>query len=354
MYFYLFNHCKIVKGAMQSALYDLDRYKYYIVPHSFADFIEEYNGFNIDKLYEIFEEEEHETLSEYIQFLKEKQLAIFCQNPNDTFLINYKFENYNPSHIYNALIEYHHSFDLKHLSYLLDKEGCRHVFFYSFESISIKNIIKLLSSFNNSGIVSIQILMKYTSLSLIFLYKHLVSKYARLLKLILHHAPFDKGYLKYGQFEYHIGCLKKAIADMYSLYEISPYNFNVNSQLYAESQHCNTFFYKKLIIDSSGNIKSNLFSSKFYGNIFQLNSLENLLSNSELKKYWYVRKDDILMCKDCEHRYMCVDSRYPIEIGNNQWKFNTECNYNPYIAKWKGEEGYITVEEWLCKTNNFL
>jgi hypothetical protein len=48
---------------------------------------------------------------------------------------------------------------------------------------------------------------------------------------------------------------------------------------------------------------------------------------------------------------MCVDSRSPIKIDDNQWKFNTECHYNPYIAKWKDEEDYITVEEWLHKTN---
>ena len=50
----------------------------------------------------------------------------------------------------------------------------------------------------------------------------------------------------------------------------------------------------------------------------------------------------------CEHRHMCVDSRTPLK-GKCFYFFKHECKYNPYIAKWQGEEGYITVEEWREK-----
>ncbi len=44
---------------------------------------------------------------------------------------------------------------------------------------------------------------------------------------------------------------------------------------------------------------------------------------------------------DCEYRYMCMDGRpTPSSI---------ECPYNPYIAKWKGQEGWISVEQWRKK-----
>lgn len=337
MYFYIFTHCKIVKGAMQSMLYDLDRNKYYIVPHSFSDFVGQYNGFSIEKLYEIFDQEEHETLSEYIQFLREKQLAFFCPYPNDSFLTDVQFEYRSPYRIHNALIGYDPSFDFKHLVSLLDKEGCRHVFIYSFKSISVNDLIGILSSFDNSGIISVQILMKYTLSPLIFIYKYLVKKYARFLKLVLHHAPYNKGFLKYGQFEYHIGYLKKKINGIHSLYDLYPYNFDVNIQLFTEAQYYNTFFNKKLIIDSSGNIKPDLFSSEIYANIFSLDSLKNVLSDNSLKKYWHVRKDDILICKDCEYRYMCVDCRTPT-FKDGKWHLPS-CSYDPYTAKFEDKAG---------------
>jgi hypothetical protein len=51
------------------------------------------------------------------------------------------------------------------------------------------------------------------------------------------------------------------------------------------------------------------------------------------------------VCKDCEFRHMCVDNRLPHQRAENEWYHQTECNYNPYIAKWQGEEGYRTLAE---------
>jgi hypothetical protein len=42
---------------------------------------------------------------------------------------------------------------------------------------------------------------------------------------------------------------------------------------------------------------------------------------------------------------MCVDNRVPIKRKKDEWYHKTECNYNPYIAKWQEEEGYKTLEE---------
>ena len=42
---------------------------------------------------------------------------------------------------------------------------------------------------------------------------------------------------------------------------------------------------------------------------------------------------------------MCVDNRLPHKRKENEWYHKTECNYNPYIAKWEEEEGYKTLKE---------
>ena len=42
---------------------------------------------------------------------------------------------------------------------------------------------------------------------------------------------------------------------------------------------------------------------------------------------------------------MCVDNRLPYKRKENEWFHKIECKYNPYIAKWEGEEGYQTLEE---------
>jgi hypothetical protein len=35
----------------------------------------------------------------------------------------------------------------------------------------------------------------------------------------------------------------------------------------------------------------------------------------------------------------------PIKRSKNNWYQELECNYNPYISKWKGEAGYRTLAE---------
>lgn len=48
---------------------------------------------------------------------------------------------------------------------------------------------------------------------------------------------------------------------------------------------------------------------------------------------------------------MCVDNRVPVKRKENEWYMETECNYNPYIAKWKGEKGYMTLLECDIQSN---
>ena len=57
--------------------------------------------------------------------------------------------------------------------------------------------------------------------------------------------------------------------------------------------------------------------------------------------------DKIIVCKDCEFRYICTDCRIFIKDNNNIYSQPLHCNYNPYIAKWEGESEYIPVEQSL-------
>ena len=37
--------------------------------------------------------------------------------------------------------------------------------------------------------------------------------------------------------------------------------------------------------------------------------------------------------------------RVPYQRPDREWYHKIECNYNPYIAKWKGEDGYRTLSD---------
>jgi len=136
-------------------------------------------------------------------------------------------------------------------------------------------------------------------------------------------------------------------------------DFFCNLKLYSESLNHNSYFNKKIFIDESGNIKNSLSSSDIYGNINDMidtNHFINVINNDSFQKYWNITKNKCDICKDCEFRHMCIDRRIPIQRNSNEWFYSTECNYNPYISLWKGENGYKNVEECgvISNKNNFI
>ena len=124
--------------------------------------------------------------------------------------------------------------------------------------------------------------------------------------------------------------------------------FTSNRILFSESQAHHTYFNRKLYIGPNGEIKNAPECPETFGYIQDLESPEELkaiVQTPEFQKYWFVHKEITDVCKDCEFRHMCVDNRLPFQRAENEWYHQTECNYNPYIAKWQGEEGYRTLAE---------
>jgi SPASM domain peptide maturase of grasp-with-spasm system len=130
-------------------------------------------------------------------------------------------------------------------------------------------------------------------------------------------------------------------------------HFNVSVQLYTEAQNHNSYFNRKIAIDTNGNIKNCSASENIHGNV-KTDKIDSIIESSAFQKLWFVKKDEIEICKDCEFRYMCIDSRIPIKNQEGVWYHEKECNYNPYIAKWKSELGYITIKEFKQTEINIL
>ena len=84
--------------------------------------------------------------------------------------------------------------------------------------------------------------------------------------------------------------------------------------------------------------------TKNYGNIKDT-TLEEAINKPGFKDLWFINKDKIDVCKDCEFRYMCTDCRAFIKDPENIYSQPAKCTYNPYICLWEGQEGYVPVEE---------
>ncbi len=161
----------------------------------------------------------------------------------------------------------------------------------------------------------------------------------RLQKIIIFNSPFIQN-IENSFFFYNFNrkrTLKKYKTEFYP-----------DLTLIYESYDFHTYFNQKLYIGPSGEIKNAPESDEIFGNIKDIENPEDLkqiISTPEFQKYWSVHKDIQDVCKDCEFRYMCVDNKIPYQRTENEWYHKTECNYNPYIAKWEGEDGYKTLAE---------
>ena len=114
----------------------------------------------------------------------------------------------------------------------------------------------------------------------------------------------------------------------------------------------------KVTITDKGDVLPCIFSRNLaVGNIVQ-NSLSEIIAGQKLETIWRSTKDNVLVCQDCEYRYVCFDCR-PLSEGVNQGRGEylsapyPRCTYNPYTGEWaKGvwrlnEEGKPYYDETL-------
>ena len=71
----------------------------------------------------------------------------------------------------------------------------------------------------------------------------------------------------------------------------------------------------------------------------------DIIKHSDLSRIYFSKKDAIEICQHCEFRHMCVDDRMPLKITDKLWKHKSECQYNPFSCKWKGDKGYLNLHE---------
>ena len=125
---------------------------------------------------------------------------------------------------------------------------------------------------------------------------------------------------------------------------VQPEYFMLNLSFFTESQEYNTCLNRKLCIDNEGNIKNCPAMKQSFGNIKDI-TLQEAISQPGFTDLWFINKDQIDVCKDCEFRRMCMDCRCFIKDPGNIYSQPAKCTYNPYICKWEGEDHYVPVEK---------
>lgn len=336
-----------IKGYCRSILYDFGRGTHWYVPNSFLKLVDK----NLCLKYAILKEQ----YSEYLNFLNENNLVFTMPKILIKSFPKVKYDFFSYSLITNIVIEMDYNKDtskiISDINLLEKKLYCYNYIFILNESLDLwaDKIKTLMDNIMLENVVAIGIkgIVSTENQIINFLEKN---KNINSLFLIENTAKTTKFKCNYNSTIIYSIPPNLNQGNCVVNFDL----FSINLTLFNESQKYNTYFNRKLFIGINGEIKNSPETPTVFGNINELENTENILKiieSNEFQKYWYVHKGIIDVCKQCEFRHMCVDNRIPIQRNEKDWYFKTECNYNPYIAKWKDEDGYKTLEECGIQSN---
>ncbi len=333
--FILFSNCIPVKGTKRSIICDLENNTFYFIPNSLYEILENYNGFKIKNVKKIFDKEYDGILDEYFDFLIEKNLIFFNNNPK--LFPKLSLEWKTSSKITNCIIDFDENIiNFESIILQTEKLKCSYIQLRFFKQIDIQIIIKInefLVSIN-SRIVAIDFIFQYTDNLNNEDLVEILKKFPRIHSFIIYNAPYSKSFAPiYKKMGYLMFSTNNIINEK-SCGIINSEYFYSNINLFSESQHHNTCLNRKISIDINGNIKNCPSMPQSFGNIKDT-TLEQALEHPDFKKYWNITKDQIEVCKDCEFRHICTDCRAYTEDPENMLSKPLKCGYNPYTNVWE-------------------
>ncbi|MDR2836503.1 MAG: hypothetical protein LBV69_10010, partial [Bacteroidales bacterium] len=262
-YILIFSCCIFEHGWGKSLILDLQRNKIYRVPNDLKIIFESKNKKISELLYE-YEEDDKETILEYIDFLIKKEIIFLLDTLEElSYFEKINLEWDSPNQITNAIVEISESNDqfLENIVSELENLNCIAIVIIFHKSILINELENFLYFLNETKINNLHILVKYNnSFDDVELVK-LREKYLRLSEIVLFSATSTRE-LNESQ------CRIKFIQEKMESCFCKPFkDFCINLPFFTESQQHNTCLNRKICIDVEGNIKNCPNMQENYGNI---------------------------------------------------------------------------------------
>lgn len=340
----LFSPCIPVRGWKRSIIADLNRHQIFYIPNVLSDILVFGHNRTWGTVLKQYGEENRETLVNYYDYLRHNELVLELDKNEcklfPTFPLDWDF----PSLCSNAIVDWNQEshYEIKNALYHLSEINCYHLQIRFFKDIDMIKVKGLLSLCEKLYFNTVQLAFSFNEEKELE-YEQLFDEFWKLVKVEVFSAPYNKIIPKTGNLRLLLFHVSKRLTPQ-SCGCISKQYFVTETNHFTESQHHNTCLNRKICIDANGDIKNCPAMAKSYGNIKDT-TLEEAINQPGFKDLWYICKDQIDVCKDCEFRYMCTDCRCFIKDPDNIYSQPAKCTYNPYICLWEGQEGYVPVEE---------
>ena len=338
LYFRLWANCILVNGYYRSVIYDIQRERILPLSKLFCDTFSRCRRNSINEIYADISNPNITGFLKIIDYLIDNDYGILVDDPATFPALSRDFES--PFAITNSIVEADsNSPELMYLS-------IKRLVNTRIQALRIDDV----GAMTLTVLEKIDDLTKQSTIEQIYIRTHFASYSeqpdcqlsSRFRQIIYYNSPQDVVIERKNNSRIDIKYYSKSIGYKNCGY-IKKDFFICNLPFFTESQRHNTCLNRKVCIDAEGNIKNCPAMAKSFGNIRDT-SLKEAIEKPGFKDLWYICKDQIDVCKDCEFRYMCIDCRCFIKDPNNIHSQPAKCPYNPYICLWEGQEGYVPVE----------
>lgn len=341
-YFKIFNSCKIVKGASQALIYDLDRVDNSSpIPLDLFEILSEHKDKSVSQIKSFYNNQYDSTIDDYFRFLEEREFIFYCSEIEKESFPEREFDWNKPNKITNSIIDFDRTISIsEYLPFIKDlsSNDCQVVEIRSFVKLSLHDIRAFLKHFEYTSILTVEILTMFNDKINNSDIVDLLDEFPRVKKVSFYASNFSEanGVINYST--------KKIVPDL-DCGNIDSKYFSINLNTFSEAQKHNTCLNCKVSLNKNGQIKNCPSMDKSFGD-FRSISIHSVLEKKEIKENWNISKDEVEICRDCEYRYACTDCR-AFTDENNKYSRPSRCNYNPYQGLWKGENGYVDVTKYL-------
>jgi len=333
-HFRLYANCIPVNGISRNTICDMQRSEIIYTSHFQHNLITLYKNLSLKELEVEIGSEKMEEANKFFALLVKKEIGMWCNNPSLFPEISKKWDV--PSFITNCIVDFDSDTDFNFDSLVkqLDDLGCQALQLRFYTQRDLSEIDHLLQSLEHSRIYCIEIITPdYPSLNLKQLEK-LCWKHRRIRTVHLHSSDVTEACQLDAELKLNVTKSEIPINSHSHCGFIDPSQFVLNSATFFEGQRHNTCLNRKIGIDKDGNVKNCPSMERSFGHIDEV-KLREVIESSAFTELWYVNKDQIETCMDCEFRYVCADCRAFLDKSVILTAKPKKCNYNPKTTKWE-------------------
>lgn len=249
--FHLFSSCIPVKGGVRSVIYDLQREEFDYIPNSLYDILFEYKNISFSNLLEKFKTaEDKKNLEDYFNFLFEKEFIFFSKLDSE-FFPEYNIEYFKPYN-FSCLIIDVKEINLKYLKHLKieiinSKIEC---IVFRFINQSEKIIETIVELFNDIPVRTIQLFVDDKKEINNAFFEKMILLNKRVSTILKYNSK--KETVKKIKNGIVISTIRNVIDTKMTINSIA--DFDVNMDLFMESNLYNNFFNKRAYINLDGDI----------------------------------------------------------------------------------------------------